>query len=221
MHRPVLVTPPALTPVSLAEAKMHLRVAEYDEEGAVIAGDDDGLIAAYIDTAVSYLDGWTGILGRCLVEQTWRQDFDGFCTALKLPLSPVMEIVSITWRNAEGQISTINDSEYSLDVDAGGGARARFRNGFAFPSGLYESRAVSVTYKAGWPSLPAVDADPGSEPPVVATLAISTVPSALKIAILLLVGEWYDNREASAAGSAEELPFAVTALIAPFRRVFF
>ena len=64
MHRPVLVTPPAETPVSRTEAKAHLRV-----DGT---GDDD-LIDGLIDAAVAHLDGYTGILGRCMVTQTWRQ----------------------------------------------------------------------------------------------------------------------------------------------------
>src|SRR5690606_14090696 len=77
MHRPILVVAPKMTPVSLDEAKAQL---------AVEHGDDDALILGYIAAAVDHLDGWSGILGRALVEQEWRQDFDGFSSTLRLPL---------------------------------------------------------------------------------------------------------------------------------------
>src|SRR5690606_16820554 len=142
-------------------AKEHLRV-----DGA----DDNAVIEGLIRAAVSHLDGWTGILGRCLVEQTWRVDFDRFDQCMRLPLGPVIEIVSVTWRDAEGQISTVNDAEYLIQTDAGGAPHLRFRNGYSFPSGLYESGAVSVTFKAGYPTIPAVEADPEADPPVEASL---------------------------------------------------
>uniref|UniRef100_UPI002AFFC390 head-tail connector protein n=1 Tax=Hoeflea sp. TaxID=1940281 RepID=UPI002AFFC390 len=88
MHRPVLVTPPAILPVSLAEARLHLRV---DEDA------DDTLITSLIGAAVDHLDGWTGILGQCLVEQEWRQDFDAFASCLSLPLGPVTSITSVDY----------------------------------------------------------------------------------------------------------------------------
>ena len=60
---PVIVTPPASKPVTLADAKEHLRV-DHD--------DEDTVIAALLDTAVAHLDGWSGVLGRAIMPQTWR-----------------------------------------------------------------------------------------------------------------------------------------------------
>lgn len=209
MISPVLITPPASLPVTLDEAKLHLRV-----DGA----DDDTLIAALLQAAVSHLDGWTGVLGRCLVEQTWRVDFDAFDRCARIPVWPVIEIKSVTWRNETGQVSTIADSNYALRSDERG-AYVHWDKAYSFPTGLYESAAVSVTVKAGYPTTPPVQADPEAEPPVEAVAAVSTVPAALKVAILLLVGTWFDNREAAVAGGVSELPFAVDALTAPFRRI--
>lgn len=187
MLAPVLVTPAASLPVTLEEAKLHLRV-DGDEEDSLI----EGLIAA----AVSHIDGWTGILGRAVAEQTWRQDFDSFGCAMRLALGPVSEIVSITYRNEAGQVSTVADSNYALVTD-GSGPRVYWDNGFSAPSDLYEQGAVSVTYKAGY----------------------AEVPAAIKVAILLMVGHWYANRETVAEGSFNEIPFAANALLAPFRRL--
>ncbi|WP_193336171.1 head-tail connector protein [Devosia beringensis] len=209
MIAPILVTPPEILPVSLEEAKLHLRVEDNDE---------DTLINALLRAAVSHLDGWTGVLGRCLVEQTWRLDFDTFGRCMRLPLWPIIEIESITWRNEAGQVATIGDSNYALRSDERG-AYVYWDRAYGSPSGLYESAAVSVQVKAGYSTTPAVEADPEAEPPVEAVPAVSTVPAALKVAILLLVGTWFDNREATVSGNSSELPFAVNALIAPFRRI--
>jgi len=61
---PVRVTAPADRPVTLAEVKNHCRIDH---------SDDDTLVQSYIDAAVAHVEGWSGVLGRCLVTQTWRQ----------------------------------------------------------------------------------------------------------------------------------------------------
>lgn len=193
MLAPVLVNAPTMLPVSLAEAKAHLRV-----EDAVT--EDDALIEGLIAAATDHLDGWTGILGRCLVEQEWRYNSDVSGSCIILPLGPVIEIVSVT-----SGTDTIDPANYTLKTDAGGRSRVEF--------GVSASGPVSITYKAGYATIAQDDG-----PPVVP--AQSTVPAALKVAILLLVGNWYANREAMVVGSSvEKLPFAVESLIAPYRRV--
>jgi uncharacterized phiE125 gp8 family phage protein len=48
-----------------------------------------------------------------------------------------------------------------------------------------------------------------------------TVPEPIKQAILLLVGAWFENREAVLTGTiVATLPFAVDALLAPYRVVY-
>lgn len=197
MHRPVLITPPAIQPVTLAEAKLHLRVDHNDE---------DTLILGLIRAATEHLDGWTGILGRCLVEQVWRQDHDRFARQMSIPLGPVIAVQSITWRDPAGQLGTVPSGSYDLRIDETGNAVIRFDADYVFPTNLHESRAVAINFKAGY------EANPG--PP-----ATSTVPDPLKVAILLLVGHWYKNREAVSATGMASLPFAVEALIAPYRRM--
>lgn len=207
MHRPVLVTPPAILPVSLVEMKAHLGV-EFD--------DDDALIRGFIGAATDHLDGWTGVLGRCLVEQEWRQEFDRFARELCLPLGSVIAVQGITCRNAAGQVSTVSPSSYDLRTDAGGRSVVTFDANYSFPGNLHESRAVSVTYKAGFPTIPGVPAD-GEAPGVPAQ---STVPPALKTAILLLVAQWYNTRESVITGTiTSQMPLAFDALIAPYRRI--
>lgn len=198
MYAPVLVSPPEDLPVTLEECKAHLRV-DHD--------DEDSLIKAYLQAAIGHLDGWTGILGRCLSEQEWRQDFDKFERRLCIPLWPVQEIKSVTWRDPQGQMATVGTSNYILRSNAMG-AYVQFDHDYSFPTNLYETAAVSVTFVAGYPMTDPEEGDPES-----------TVPAPIKAAILLLVGHWYKNREAVADSGMIDLPMAVNSLIVPFRRV--
>lgn len=209
MRSPVLITPPSILPVSLEEAKLHLRVD---------GNDEDALISGLLGAAVSHLDGWTGSLGRALAEQTWRADYDAFCRDMQIPLMPVTEIVSVTWRNQGGQIATVDSDDYLLKTDADGTSHIRFRNSYSLPTDLYESDPVSVTFKAGYPTTPAVEADPEADPPVEASPAVSTVPSAIKVAILLMVGHWFEHRETVSEGGLGEIPFAANALLSTYRK---
>lgn len=190
MLAPVRITPPSTLPVSLAEAKAHLRV-DHD--------DDDVVIEAYIAAAVDHLDGWTGILGRCLVEQTWRQDYNSACRPLSLSLGPIIDVVSVSL-DMGGNPVTLNPSDYNLKTDAGGRAVIELDPAAAvfWPA--------SVTYKAGYPTT--TDDEP-----------VSTVPPAIKVAIMLMVGNWYENREAASDKGLGELPFGASVLLAPYRRI--
>jgi uncharacterized phiE125 gp8 family phage protein len=206
MYRPVLISPAALPPVSLAEAKLHMRVDH---------NDDDALIAGLIGGATQYLDGWTGVLGACLVEQTWRQDFDCFDRNLYLPLGPVIDVSSITWRDTAGVESAVSTAVYDLVTDETARTFVRFVGDFVFPSDLHESRAVAVAYRAGYETTQEIPAaDPGPTIP-----ARITVPEPLRVAILLMAAHWYSNREAVAQDALAELPIGVDSLIAPYRRV--
>lgn len=189
MYRPVLVEAPAILPISVEEVKQALRID---------ADEDDAQIEREIRSAVAHYEGWTGILGICLVEQTWRQDFDGF-GCLFLPLGPVIAIASLSWRNRQGQIVTVDQDEYTLRTDAAGRSFVRFRDAYQRPSDLYESAAVQVEYKAGWP---VADGD-------------STVPEDIITAIILRVQLAYD--EAAKSGSTH-LERIETDLLAKYRR---
>jgi hypothetical protein len=65
---PYLVTPPASLPVTLDAMKAHLRV---------VHDSDDADIAAKQAGAVAMLDGWGGVLGRCIMPQVWAVDVTG------------------------------------------------------------------------------------------------------------------------------------------------
>ena len=191
MRPPVIITAPAVLPVALDEAKKHLRVDH---------GDDDSLITAYIEAATGHLDGYGGVLGRCIVAQTLEEAFHGLCKQIRLAV-PATSIVSITWRNAVGQIATVNEADYALTADAIG-SLVRLKDGFSYPTDLYQSEAVTITYIAGY----------GDGP--------DDVPAALRAAILLMTGDLYRFRETAETGSVGAVPMSTTVdrLLAPYRR---
>jgi uncharacterized phiE125 gp8 family phage protein len=178
-----LITPPAATPVTLAEAKAQLRVDHADE---------DGKIEALIAAATSYLDGRSGVLGRCLVTQTWEITLDAFpAEEIEIPLGPVQSVTSLTYVDTAGATQTVSASDYYLDTTS---PTAWVMPEITWPDTMEAANAVTVRFIAG--------------------TAVADVPPAIKHAALLLVSTWYDDR----AGTG--MPPAVDALIAPFRRVF-
>lgn len=191
MHRPVLVAAPAVLPISVAEVKKALFID---------SSDDDGLIETFIQAAVDHYEGWTGVLGICLVEQTWRQSFDAFATALCLPLGPVIEPISVSWRDNAGQEQTVPANSYSFETNASGQSQIQFLKAFSKPNDLYERAAVAVDYKAGWPL---VDGKP-------------TVPKDICTAIIARVQIAYEQ-SANEAGS--RLSVVENALISKWRRI--
>lgn len=182
MFAPILVTAPATQPVTLAEAKLHCRVDHTD---------DDALIEGLIAAATGHLDGWTGILGRAIITQTWRQDFPGFGCKLRLPLAPAASISAVTYHDGDNAEQTLDDAVYGLFIDAAGPYVA-LRPDQTWPGAYNRPDAVSVEYVAG---------------------ADDVLP-AIKAAILLLIGHWYVNRD----DDVPEPP-AIARLLRPLSRV--
>jgi uncharacterized phiE125 gp8 family phage protein len=183
MLAPVRTSAPATNPITLAEAKAHLRVSHTAE---------DELIAFYIDAAVAALDGWSGILGRCMVTQTWRQDYGCFSDEMRLPMHGVAS-VTVTYYDSANAMQTLGSSNYALVNRRDGAAVVRSDSG-SFPSTYDRPDAVQVAAVCGYG-------------------AASAVPAALKAAILLHVGALFEGR---ADGN---LPPAYGALISPYRLV--
>jgi uncharacterized phiE125 gp8 family phage protein len=188
MYAPVRSTAPAVLPISRDEAKSACRVDTTNT-------DEDDLIDGLIEAATSLLDGWSGILGRCLVTQSWQALADDFEQCMRLPL-PAATITSVKVRNAAGQLSTVTSTNYALRRDLRG-SYVRFADAYSWPTDLAETQAVTIEFTAGYG-------------------AAEDVPSAIRQAIYLLVAHWYANREAVMVDSVAELPLGVKALLAPF-----
>ena len=191
MFAPILVTPPDADIITLAEAKSHCRVDHTD---------DDDLISGLIAKATSHLDGASGILGRCLISQTWRVDFPCWNSCFRLPF-PNVRSATVSYFDTSNVEQTVADASVEVFEDHISSI-VRMSNSFARPS-TYSDRAapVRIEFIAGY----------GDD--------AADVPQAITLAALLLIGHLYENREASTAEAMSVLPLAFDALVAPFRRV--
>lgn len=192
MLAPVRTAAPSTNPVTLVEAKAHCDIT-YD-------GDDD-LIDLLIEAATSRFDGWSGVLGRCIVTQTWRVDLTDWpaCGIIRLPFPDIQSISSVKYYDSDDVEQTVNSSQYAIYHDAKGGF-LRFADNFTYPA-AYSDRldAVQVVFLAGFGDA-------------------SAVPPAIKAAILMTVAHLYENREATTDLNMIEVPHGVRALVDPFRR---
>lgn len=176
---------PSAEPVSLAEAKAHLRV-----DGA----DEDGLIERLITAARELCETEAR---RAFVTRTYEQRLPAFPPAagFRLPMPPLQGVASIQYTDEAGAEGTIPEADYVVYADAEPGLVV-LKPPASWPSvSLMPGPSVVIRYTAGYG--PA-----------------SSVPPMYKQAILLVVGHLYENREAVVVGGGvHELPMAVTTLL--------
>ena len=188
---PVRTAAPAILPVSLADAKLHLG---YD------AADRDAEIAAFVAAAVARLDGWGGVLGRCLVAQTWRQPLSGFPSGPEIVLPfPDVASATIAYTDTAGSDQTVSAADWSLH-ETSVGAAIVLDDDASWPSTATRPDAVRITFTAGYGA------------------AASDVPQPIRSAILLMTGDLWRSREAGSA-PAGALGGVADLLLAPYRRV--
>lgn len=151
-------------------------------------GDDDTYVNSLIQAATSYLDGKNGILlGRCMIKQTWSADIEDTTVDFKFPLITVTKINKITYKDENEAAKTLSSTLYTLYDDT-----------IEWEEGLPYMDDVKVEFEVGYG-----DAD--------------DVPAPLKHAILLLIGHWYDNRNAVTGTNMSSVPTAFDALISAYR----
>lgn len=172
-----LINPPSVLPVTLAEAKTHLRVGH---------SEDDALITLMIESAAAVAEQQ---MNRALMAQTWELIIDAFPVAeIKLPRPRVLSIEQVSYIDPEGVEQTLAADAYTLDADLAPGWLLPAL-GTTWPSTRDQANAVRVRFVAGY----------GSD--------AAAVPSNVQAWLLMHVGAAYRNREAFAAGvSMAELP---------------
>jgi uncharacterized phiE125 gp8 family phage protein len=179
-----LVTPPASEPVSLSEAKEHLRIT---------GSDEDALITTFIEAAREYCEEYQN---RAYITQTWDLSLDEFPDSpYSLPKPPLKSISSIKYYDQDGTEYEFNASDYLVDTASVKG-RVSLAYGKSWPSvTLQPMNGVIIQFIAGY-------GDAGSD-----------VPERIRNAIKVLVGQIYENREATDIKEHLEIPFAVHALL--------
>ena len=132
-----LITAPATEPVTLAEAKVHLRCGD----------DEDALLGVLIQAAREHAEHQ---LGRALITQTWERVIDDFPAAeIELGMPPVASITQITYIDEAGDEQTLSNTLYTLDADTPPGWALPAEDA-DWPDTLDTANAVRVRYTAGY-----------------------------------------------------------------------
>lgn len=134
--------------------------------------------------------------GRGILESTWKLTLDWFPPVIYMRYPPVQTVISITYYDTAGTSTTLSTDDYIYDLQSEM-ARITPAYGKTWPAIQSRIAAVTVNYTAGYATA-------------------EEVPEPIKHAMLLLIGYWYDMRDAVAVGNNKPAEFGVDALIAPY-----
>lgn len=203
------VTPPAAGPITLAQAKAHLRLDSDDE---------DDFVQTLIDAATQIFDGTgkarDGVLGCAMMTQTWLLETERWVVPFrrKLPRfssdyriwiehGPVQAVESIevyasdvltTWSPTQWRVGH-EDTRTFITTAPGG----------SWPTYDFREDAFQVTFTTGYGD------------------AATDVPAPLRAAMLLMIGHLFENRQSvivsASRAVAIEVPQTIDRLIAPYK----
>jgi uncharacterized phiE125 gp8 family phage protein len=160
----LLTTPPVVEPLSLAEAKAHLRVPH---------ADDDAYISTLIVSARLRVERQTGLR---LITQNWSQFMDCWPPQgiVELDLNPVSAATDVIVYGDSDTPSTVDPAHYFLDATTNP-PRLVFRQGRNPSPPGRRAQGIEIRVTAGFGSAAAV-------------------PQELKQAMLLLVADAFTHR---------------------------
>lgn len=156
-----------------APASTPISLAEVKRHLRIDSAAQDQNLELYIDAATASLDGVTGLLGRAIVTQTWDLYLDEFpASEIQIPLPPLSSVTSVNYYPPSGSETTVSSSNYTVDTVSVPGWIVPNSN-FSWPTTLDAVNAVRIRFVAGY----------------------SAVPPDLKLALLHMVGGFYQGRE--------------------------
>jgi len=182
---------PAVPPVTLSDAKAHLRVDGIDE---------DTLITSLIETATAHIERWIGLAlitqGVTIVRDDWPDTW-----LVELPLSPVQSVSSITVFDADGGGIEFDTSYYFADTISHP-PRIVLHGTAPWPKPGRRANGIEIAVTAGFGDAP------------------SDVPEPIRQALLMLVAHWFERREPVVLEEEpHEIPDTVSALLASYKPV--
>lgn len=171
-------------------------ISTYDvkEQSIIEIVADDTIINGHIIAARQHIEN---ITNRALVTQTWDLFLDHFHAVIEVPKSLLQSVTSITYVDADGSSQTLSSSVYTVDTDTDPG-RIYLAYNQSWPTIRAIRHAITIRFIAGYG-----DAD--------------SVPRDIKLAMLLMVAHYYENREATSPVQLNDIPMGVNALLAPYR----
>lgn len=185
----VVSVEPTLEPVTIEEAMLHLRVTDDSE-------------TTYIETLITAARRWVeDFTARTTVNTTLVKRYDAvvFPLWLQLERPPLVSVTSVAYVDANGDSQTVATSVYTVDSSSQPG-RIVLAFGKTWPAVRDVIQSITVTYVAGYGATAA------------------SVPAHFRQAMLLLIGNWFENREATISGTIiATVPMTVESILWPHR----
>ena len=182
------VTAPTAEPLQVSEVRRHLAL-------------DDSYYDDYLSSLVQVTRAQVQAhTHRQLVTATYDLKLDALPAGqqtLAIPYGQLQSITSISYTDTAGASQTWSSSNYDVSTAREPGT-IRPGHGEVWPVARLEQEAATVRFVSGYG-------------------AAGAVPQAIKQAMLLLIGHYFNNREQSIVGvTASEIPQGAAALLAPF-----
>lgn len=202
---PTLISGPTVEPLTLAEAKEHLKIDHADEDNYITSlisasrkfAEDYTRLRLIEQTLMWTLDRWPGYGGSIgeshpLVVGYQKNRF------IEVPRGPLISVTSITTYD-DADVGTEWDAEnYYVSSPQN---RIYRRTGVAWPSAGRTGGGIEILYKAGF-----------------GTLA-NDIPKSLRQALLQMVSHLYIHREPVTEGTVLNVPFTVREQLNLFRKI--
>jgi len=179
-----LITPPSVEPVSLTDAKDHLRVDDTNS---------DTLITELITVARRYCER---IQNRVYITQTWDLFLDGFPSSpFDVALPPLQSVTSIKYTDKDEVQATFDATKYQVDT-TGFIGRISLKDGASWPSvTLRPINGFEMRFVAGYGN------------------AATDVPNEIVAAIKMVLAELFENRQITDIRQHFEIPVAAHNLL--------
>jgi len=181
------VTPPTAPVIDLTLARKHLRIDADDSS-------EDVMIGAAIDAATAYCDGRSGILNRALVAQTWTATTDrpgahvaGCASGFFLDFGPVLSVTRIE-RRVNGAYVALAESAWRVIPLAGDLTAIVPAQAGAWGPADADPQAWRLTFVAGYGE------------------AADAVPAPIRAAILLMMSDLFETRDAKVQANLVDNP---------------
>jgi len=132
-----VTTAPASEPVTLAEAKLYLRVD---------SSADDDLITELIKTARQWCEGYQN---RAYIQQTITAYRDAFASQMPLPMPPLVSVTTIKYYDTAGVQQTLDSGYYDVDTTTEPG-RIILGHSDSWPTVRGHHHDIEIIYLAGY-----------------------------------------------------------------------
>jgi len=165
--------------------------AEVKSQLSITGTDHDTRITRLIALAREYVENYTG---RALITQTWDYFSEVFTSKIVLPKSPLQSVTTLKYTDTDGTQQTLGASLYTVNTNAD--------SGYIIPA-----------YNEDWPDTR--DVPDAVEIRIVCGYgdASTDVPDVYRHAMLLLIGNWFENTEETQPFSINKISFGVNALL--------